>query len=120
MLSCRGVGDVRLAAVCRVGPFASDKALICGRVGSDQPRHPIDGLCIAVPDLSAGNQVSKGRTPDSGDSRWLVVRPPDIDVHIEPFTGGRVVVVADRVEWHMRRDLAPLLFEDDDREGARA
>ena len=24
------------------------------------------------------------------------------------------------VEWHMRRDLAPLLFEDDDREGARA
>ncbi|MDE0306734.1 MAG: IS1634 family transposase, partial [Albidovulum sp.] len=24
------------------------------------------------------------------------------------------------VEWHMRRKLAPLLFEDDDREGARA
>ena len=24
------------------------------------------------------------------------------------------------VEWHMRRDLAPILFEDDDREGARA
>ena len=29
-------------------------------------------------------------------------------------------MLAYHVEWHMRRDLAPILFEDDDREGARA
>ena len=29
-------------------------------------------------------------------------------------------VLAFHVEWHLRRRLAPLLFEDDDREGARA
>ena len=29
-------------------------------------------------------------------------------------------MLAYHVEWHMRRRLAPLLFEDDDREGARA
>ncbi len=29
-------------------------------------------------------------------------------------------VLACHVKWHMRRRLAPLLFEDDDREGARA
>ena len=29
-------------------------------------------------------------------------------------------MLAARVEWHMRRKLAPMLFEDDDPEGARA
>ena len=29
-------------------------------------------------------------------------------------------MLALHVEWHMRRRLAPMLFEDDDREGARA
>ena len=29
-------------------------------------------------------------------------------------------MLARHVEWHMRRRLAPILFEDDDREGARA
>ncbi len=31
-----------------------------------------------------------------------------------------ICMLALHVEWHMRRRLAPMLFEDDDREGARA
>ena len=36
--------------------------------------------------------------------------------HVHVF----LCVLAFHVEWHLRRRLAPLLFEDDDREGARA
>ena len=50
----------------------------------------------------------------------LRVRP--IHVRTEEHVRGHVFLcmLAHHVEWHMRRRLAPILFEDDDREGARA
>ena len=50
----------------------------------------------------------------------LRIRP--VHVHSENHVRAHVFLcmLAFHVEWHMRRRLAPLLFEDDDREGARA
>ena len=50
----------------------------------------------------------------------LRVRP--IHVRTEEHVRGHVFLcmLAYHVEWHMRRRLAPILFEDDDREGAKA
>ena len=50
----------------------------------------------------------------------LRVRP--IHVRTEEHVRGHVYLcmLAYHVEWHMHRRLAPILFEDDDREGARA
>ena len=50
----------------------------------------------------------------------LRVRP--VHVWSEDHVRAHVFLcmLAYHVEWHMRRDLAPILFEDDDREGARA
>ncbi len=48
------------------------------------------------------------------------IRP--IHVHAADHVRGHVFLcmLALHVEWHMRRALAPILFEDDDREGAKA
>ena len=48
------------------------------------------------------------------------VRP--IHVRTEEHVRGHVFLcmLADHVEWHMRRRPAPILFGDDDREGARS
>ena len=50
----------------------------------------------------------------------LRVRP--VHVYSEDHVRAHVFLcmLACHVEWHMRRRLAPILFEDDDREGARA
>ena len=50
----------------------------------------------------------------------LRIRP--VHVYSEDHVRAHVFLcmLAYHVEWHMRRDLAPILFEDDDREGARA
>ena len=50
----------------------------------------------------------------------LRIRP--VHVYSEDHVRAHVFLcmLAYHVEWHMRRRLAPLLFEDDDREGARA
>ena len=50
----------------------------------------------------------------------LKIRP--VHVYSEDHVRAHVFLcmLACHVEWHMRRDLAPILFEDDDREGARA
>ena len=50
----------------------------------------------------------------------LKIRP--VFVHTEEHVRGHVfmVMLAWHVEWHMRRRLAPMLFEDDDPEGAAA
>ena len=50
----------------------------------------------------------------------LRVRP--VHVYSEDHVRAHVFLcmLAFHVEWHMRRDLAPILFEDDDREAARA
>ena len=50
----------------------------------------------------------------------LRIRP--VHVYSEDHVRAHVFLcmLACHVEWHMRRRLAPILFEDDDREGARA
>ena len=50
----------------------------------------------------------------------LRIRP--VHVYSEDHVRAHVFLcmLAYHVEWHMRRRLAPILFEDDDREGARA
>jgi hypothetical protein len=50
----------------------------------------------------------------------LKVRP--IHHHLEERVRCHIFLcmLAYYVEWHMRRDLAPILFDDDDRAGARA
>ena len=50
----------------------------------------------------------------------LGIRP--VHVHSEDHVRAHVFLcmLACHLEWHLRRRLAPLLFEDDDREGARA
>ena len=50
----------------------------------------------------------------------LRIRP--VHVYSEDHVRAHVFLcmLAFHVEWHMRRDLAPILFEDDDREAARA
>ncbi len=50
----------------------------------------------------------------------LRIRP--VHVYSEDHVRAHVFMcmLALHVEWHMRRRLAPMLFEDDDREGARA
>ncbi len=50
----------------------------------------------------------------------LRIRP--VHVYSEDHVRAHVFLcmLACHVEWHMRRHLAPILFEDDDREGARA
>ncbi len=91
----------------------------------------LDGICVvrtsldseavgpeaAVEDCKSLAGVERAFRNAKGDLR---IRP----VHV--YSADRVrahvflCMLALHVEWHMRRRLAPMLFEDDDREGARA
>ena len=91
----------------------------------------LDGICVVRTSLPAGSIGSEGAVEAyralSGVERAfrcaksdLSVRP--IHVRTEEHDRGHVFLcmLAYYVEWHMRRRLAPILFEDDDREDARA
>ena len=91
----------------------------------------LDGICVVRTSLPAGSIGPEGAVEAykalSGVERAfrctktdLRVRP--IHVRTEEHVRGHVFLcmLAHHVEWHMRRRLAPILFEDHDREGARA
>ena len=91
----------------------------------------LDGIYVVRTSLPAGSIGPEGAVEAykalSGVERAfrcaksdLRVRP--IHVRTEEHVRGHVFLcmLAHHVEWHMRRRLAPILFEDHDREGARA
>ena len=75
------------------------------------------GMAEAVGACKSLSMVERGFRNAKSD---LGIRP--IHVHTADHVRGHVFLcmLALHVEWHLRRALAPLLFEDDDREGARA
>jgi hypothetical protein len=91
----------------------------------------LDGIYVVRTSLPAGSIGPEGAVEAykalSGVERAfrcvksdLRVRP--IHVRTEEHVRGHVFLcmLAYHVEWHMRRRLAPILFQDDDREGAGA
>jgi hypothetical protein len=92
----------------------------------------LDGLYVIRTDVSA-EQMSAEQTVDNYKSLSRVERAfrsiKTIDLKIRPIFHRKaervrahvfLCMLAYYVEWHMRRALAPLLFEDDDRGAARA
>jgi len=91
-----------------------------------------DGIYIVRTSLAAG-VLDDDATVRSYKSLSLVERAfrciKTVDLHVRPVhhrLAGRVrahvflCMLADHVEWHMRRALAPLLFDDTDKEAAEA
>ncbi len=91
----------------------------------------LDGICVVRTSLDAGAVGPEAAVEDCKSLAGVerAFRNAKGDLRIRPVhvcTEDRVrahvflCMLALHVEWHMRRRLAPMLFEDDDREGARA
>ncbi len=108
--------------------------------GMDWERNPdrieaearLDGICVVRTSLESASLGPEAAVEDCKSlaqverafltikTSRLRIRP--VHVYSEDHVRAHVFLcmLACHVEWHMRRRLAPLLFEDDDREGARA
>ena len=71
----------------------------------------------AVEDCKSLAGVERAFRNAKGDLR---IRPVHVCTEDRVRAHVFLCMLALHVEWHMRRRLAPMLFEDDDREGARA
>ena len=92
----------------------------------------LDGLYVirtSVPEetMSAAQSVEAYKSLSSVERAFRTIKTVDLKVRpIHHRLEGRVrchiflCMLAYYVEWHMRRDLAPILFDDDDREVGRA
>ena len=110
-----------------------------GDGGMDWKRSPeriaeearLDGIYVVRTSLDAASMGAEAAVEDCKSLAGVerAFRNVKSDLRIRPvyvYTSGHVrahvflCMLALHVEWHMRRRLAPMLFEDSDREGARA
>ncbi len=105
-----------------------DWARNAGRIAAEAR---LDGVCVIRTSLDAASIGAEAAVEDCKSLAGVerAFRNAKTDLRIRPvhvYSADHVkahvflCMLACHVEWHMRRRLAPMLFEDDDREGARA